>query len=312
MAILGAHREVEGLAGRDHRRRQHGEAGELDALDADARPLAAHELALAFEVDVDREQVVLGGGGLHLETARALAPITDVEDDLIAGPKRDALELERGRLPRLAVAAVKAGQRKTGGGEARGRVRALDAGVAVRLGVLDLDRRGVGLPLRADQERAAFGEAARADGVAQVDRGEAAGRERFVVGDTPNPEDFGRGLDELELVDVAIDVLAEVLERELAAAGDLALGGVDHGEADVGRQAVGNALAREHERVGPVPDQACPLGEVGGRGGGGRDLGAQRVDALAQVFGQRVGSCARLGGATGKRDQQRRERERNE
>jgi hypothetical protein len=96
--------------------------------------------------------------------------------------------------------------------------------------------------LRADQERAAFGEAARADGVAQVDRSEAAGAERFVVGDTPNPEDFGRGLDELELVDVAIDVLAEVFEGELAAAGDLALRGVDDGEPDVGRQAVGNAL----------------------------------------------------------------------
>ena len=64
VAILGPHREVEGLAGRDHRRRQHGETGELDALDAEARPLAAHELALALEVDVDREQEVLGGGGL--------------------------------------------------------------------------------------------------------------------------------------------------------------------------------------------------------------------------------------------------------
>jgi hypothetical protein len=178
--------------------------------------------------------------------------------------------------------------------------------------VLDLDRRGVDLPLRADQERAALGEAARSDGVAQVDRGEAADGERLLAGEGPVADRVRLGLDQLELVDVAVDVLAESLERELAAAGDLALGGVDDGEADVRRQAVGNALAREHQRVGPVPDHARPLGEIGRCGRGGRDLGAQRIDALAQVPGQRVGRGARLGGAAGKHDQQRGERERNE
>ena len=122
--VFGPHEEVERLSCSDHRWRERHDSRGLRLPDhLQRRPSRAQQIALAVEVEVDRQQELVGRERGRAPAARALRLVAVGHGDGVAGVERLALQLERDGRSVAAERAVHAEQHHLGRLEPRRRDR---------------------------------------------------------------------------------------------------------------------------------------------------------------------------------------------